>query len=306
MSRKKSSHTFRRMLLFVLTLLVLGGMWVFLSHGTPPTTEELEGHPHRLKVLTWNTARVGNFKKPAENEVLHYLLHQDADVICLQEVDVYKNARFLTLQEMKDVLSSKYRYSYIDFSQYDNYRQFGTMVWSHYPLINKHSIHYATQGNLSNRCDIVVGDDTLRLINNHLESYCFTPDDLADVDSLHNYEGLRASLKRLEEKRKRATPLRNAQARIIHEEVKQSPYPVLVVGDFNAIPLSYAYWRIRYGLHDAWTQTSWGRYGATCVHRHVGVRIDYILCSDPLIPLACDIPQAPGSDHKPVIATVAW
>ena len=30
--------------------------------------------------------------KPADNEVLQYLLSQDADVVCLQEVDVYKDA----------------------------------------------------------------------------------------------------------------------------------------------------------------------------------------------------------------------
>ena len=162
-----------------------------------------KAHPttaHQLNVLTWNTERMGNFAKPDKNEVLRYLMAQDADVICLQEVDVYKRPQFLTLQEAKDVLGQKYRYSYLDFSIYDSRHQFGTMVWSHYPLINKQSIRYETRGNISNRCDIVVDGDTLRLINNHLESYSFTPEDLADMDSLHNYEGLRASAKRLENK----------------------------------------------------------------------------------------------------------
>ncbi|MBR4499632.1 MAG: endonuclease/exonuclease/phosphatase family protein [Paludibacteraceae bacterium] len=273
------------------------GVWS--CHQPRPDTS------HRLTVLTWNTERMGNFAKPDKNEVLRYLMAQDADVICLQEVDVYKRPQFLTLQEVKDVLGSKYRYSYLDFSVYDSRHQFGTMVWSQYPLINKQSIHYETRGNISNRCDIVVEGDTLRLINNHLESYSFTSEDLAEMDSLHNYEGLRASAKRLEAKWRRAVPLRNAQARVIRSEIEASPYPVIVVGDFNAMPLSYAYRHIRQGLHDAWRANHLG-YGATCEHRGIGLRIDYILSSESIIPTSCTIQETTGSDHKPVVATLEW
>ena len=260
---------------------------------------------HQLKVLTWNTERMGNFAKPDKNEVLRYLMEQDADVICLQEVDVYKRPQFLTLQEVKDALSRKYRYSYLDFAVYDSRRQFGTMVWSHYPLINKQSIHYETRANISNRCDIVVEGDTLRLINNHLESYNFKSEDLAEMDSLHNYEGLRASAKHLEAKWRRALPLRNAQARVIRKEIENSPYPVIVVGDFNSIPWSFVYRHLSHGMHDAWRENHWS-YGATCEHRGIGLRIDYILSSESLIPISCTIPKTTGSDHKPVVATLAW
>ena len=50
---------------------------------------------------------MGQFAKPEKNEVLQYLLSQDADVICLQEVDVYKDAKYLTLLEVKRTLGSK-------------------------------------------------------------------------------------------------------------------------------------------------------------------------------------------------------
>ena len=53
---------------------------------------------------------MGQFVKPEKNEVLHYLLQQDADVICLQEVDVYKDAKYLTLPDVKQTLNKKYRY----------------------------------------------------------------------------------------------------------------------------------------------------------------------------------------------------
>ncbi len=60
-----------------------------------------------ITVLTWNTYQMGQYAKPDKNEVLQYLMMQDADVICLQEVDVYKNDEFLTLQDVKQTLSRK-------------------------------------------------------------------------------------------------------------------------------------------------------------------------------------------------------
>ena len=259
-----------------------------------------------ITVLTWNTCRMGQFVKPEKNEVLQYLISQDADIVCLQEVDVYKNDEFLTLPEVKKNLGRKYPYSYIDFAIYDKRHQYGTMIWSKYPLIHKQSIHYETRGNISNRCDVVIGSDTIRLFNNHLESYNFKAEDIAELDSMHNYEGFLAAFKRLKAKWNRAIPLRNEQARIVRKEIEQSPYPVIVVGDFNSIALSYAYWHISEGLHDAWRTIHPWQWGATCEHRGFGFRIDYILSSETLLPTACSIPDAPGSDHKPVVATLEW
>ena len=259
-----------------------------------------------ITILTWNTGRMDYTHKPEQNQILQYLISQDADVVCLQEVDVYKDAHYLTLSDVKQALGKKYPYSYLDFSVYNKRHQFGTMVWSKYPLINKQSIHYETKGNLSNRCDIVVGQDTLRLINNHLESYSFTFDDIAEVDSMRNYEGFLSSLKRIKAKWERAVPLRNAQARIVRKEIENSPYPVIIAGDFNAAEWSYAYRHISEGLHDAWRELHPWSWGATCEHRGVSVRIDYILSTDSLHPIRCSIPNAVGSDHKPVMATLAW
>ena len=280
----------RKVVSIVLFLLIANSQWLMAD----------------LTVLTWNTARMDYKHKPENNEVLRFLMSQDADVICLQEVDVYKNDEFLTLPEVKNTLRHKYPYSYLDFSVYDKRHQFGTMVWSKYPLINKQSIHYRTIGNISNRCDIVVGNDTIRLFNNHLESYNFEAGDLAELDSKKNYEGLLDALKRLKAKWSRAIPLRNEQARIVRAEIDSSPYPVIVVGDFNSIALSYAYWHISEGLHDAWRYTHPWSWGATCEHRGFGFRIDYILSSDSLVPISCSIPNASGSDHKPVVATLKW
>ena len=266
-----------------------------VSHGWPPSEAELANMPHRLSVLTWNTGRMGGFRKPKTNQVLHYLIEeQDADVICLQEVDVYKDSTYLTLSDVKKTLSKKYPYSYIDFSVYNKRHQYGTMVWSKYEILNKKPIRYESQGNLSNQCDIVVDTDTIRIINNHLESYRFTAEDMDGSGNMRS-------------KMERSTPLRIKQSRAVRRMIDSSPYPTIVAGDFNAIPLSYTYLHIKRGLHDAFLETSWFRTGPTCKKKGIGIRIDYLLSTSSLIPVCCDVDyKATGSDHWPVAATFAW
>ena len=287
-------HIFRYIALAVLIIILIFCFLQLVSHGSGLSESQLAQRPHRLSVLTWNTGRMGGFVKPEKNEVLQYLLRQDADVICLQEVDVYKDAKYLTLPDVKQTLSTKYPYSYIDFSVYNKRHQYGTMVWSKYPIIHKQSINYESQGNLSNQCDIIVNEDTIRVINNHLESYKFTS---ADKDDLGN----------MRQKMKRSVPLRIKQARAVKRMVNTSPYPTIVVGDFNAIPLSYTYLHIKHGMHDAFLETSWFRLGPTCKKKGIGIRIDYILSSSSLKPVNCTVDyEATGSDHWPVAATFAW
>lgn len=275
----------------ILTILCL---LPIVSHGSGPSQSQLAKMPHRLRVLTWNTGRMGGFVKPEKNAVLQYLLNQDADVICLQEVDVYKDDKLLTLPDVKKTLGQKYAYSYIDFSVYNKRHQYGTMVWSKYPILNKKSIRYESQGNLSNQCDIVVDGDTIRFINNHLESYRFTD---ADLDGGGD----------IRKKMERSTPLRIKQSRAVRRMIDASPFPTIVAGDFNAIPLSYTYLHIKRGMHDAFLETSWFRTGPTCKKRGIGMRIDYLLSSPSIIPVSCEVDyNATGSDHWPVTALFAW
>ncbi len=62
---------------------------------------------------------------------------------------------------------------------------------------------------------------------------------------------------------------------IIKEHINQSPYPVIICGDFNDTPISYTYSKIKKGLLDAFQES-----GIGIGNSYVGVpslRIDYIL-----------------------------
>lgn len=300
-ARRKHRHTVLRIVGSVLVGVLVVVMLPFCSHGCGADPAQYE---HRLSVLTYNTHRMGGFRKLPQNRVLQYLLRQDADVICLQEVEVYKDNTYLTLGELKGAMREKYPYSYIDFSVYNQRRQFGNVVFSRYPLINKQTIRYTSQANISSQCDIVVGNDTLRLITNHLESNRFDQRDIAD--NMSSSDSIQKTFHSLSSKWERASVMRHEQARRVHEAISASPYPTIVVGDFNDLAWSYTYWRIRSTMRDCFLSSSWGRYGATYSYHHLGARIDYILCSRSLHAASCQVERVRHSDHYPVQALLVW
>lgn len=288
----------------IIILLLLGALffigWNTLSHQFKVRdTRGLQ----TLKVMTYNTHRMGEFLHPQQNRVIRFLQEQDADIVCLQEVEVYHDANYLTLLELKEALH-KYPYTYFDFKVFNSRRQFGNAVFSRYPLINKETIRYDSRSSISSRCDVVVGKDTLRLINNHLESNRLEQHDFA-VDSLTGNE-IKSATQHVWTKMRAARQIRHEQAKAVKQAIRQSSHPVIVAGDFNSVPLSYVYQKIKWGLRDTFLETSKWKMGHTFAKYHIGIRIDYILCSKKLTPVSSEVIKVNYSDHYPMVSTIGW
>ncbi len=295
----------RHIILFLLLLLIIaGGFWAgryTVSHRLPP----IEGSDSAIHVLTYNTCRMGGFAKPQENEVIRYILAEDADIVCLQEVEVYQDRQYLTLGELREALGV-YPYCYFAFSVHNNRRQFGNAVFSKFPILDRENVEYVSRSNSTCRCDIVVREDTIRLFCNHLESYRLNLDSLQDSTAMGSVRRFRQIIPFLQGKDKG----RYEQAQAVRKEIDQSPYPVLVVGDFNDIPLSATYRLLSEGLTDAFLVTSIGRLGASFklplrvagCQITVPLRIDYILSSPALVPTKCWTDTVSYSDHFPLHA----
>ena len=89
----------------------------------------------------------------------------------------------------------------------------------------------------------------------------------------------------------------------IQKAVADSPYPVILAGDFNAVPNSYEYYHIGKNLKDVFVET--GNGSATSFHDYkFPIRIDYIFSSPSVKPLSYKVDRSVKlSDHFPVIAT---
>jgi endonuclease/exonuclease/phosphatase family metal-dependent hydrolase len=278
----------------------------FPFHFSKP---EIELSSNHFKLLTYNTKVSGDLKKHTRrrpNKVMQYILDSNADIVCLQEFVVSKNNEYITEKDMLRIFK-KYKYKHIDYKEDMPSRKSGIATFSVFPIVNKKRINYTSGANISIFSDIKINNETIRLVNNHLESNRLTEDDkamplkLKDNFDADNLSGVTRQLSR---KLGTAYKLRARQADIVAKVVQQSPYKVIVCGDFNDVPVSYAYTTVKGKLKDAFSETGRGL-GWTFNEKHYGFRIDYVLYdSTAFFPQKYLSEKVKYSDHFPVICNI--
>lgn len=251
-------------------------------------------------IMSYNICGSQNYQPSAQNRVLQFIKQQQPDIVCLQELRTWDNKRYLTKADIEQFLN--YPYSYFAYPSHSGNNHFGIAVFSKYPIVNSRPLLFEQSANCASVCDIKLGHDTVRLINNHLQSYSFSKDEL-QVDINSDSEQMRESAVKMSGKMREAYKQRSKQARNIHDNINSSPYPVIVCGDMNDVPVSYVYHKISSGLQDAFLDACPWQLGHTFKHNYWGVRIDYLLHSPSIKTVDFTIMEADYSDHQPVMAT---
>lgn len=244
-------------------------------------------------------------EKTTRNKIFEFLNEEDADVVCLQEfyhsTKLNPTYEFKTLDTLLKFLRAKDYH--VDYSttlrETDNW---GIITFSSFPIINKGKLDFPIKND--NTCiftDIVKGKDTIRIYNAHLASIQLNQHDYKVMQKMYNNDyspELEEELVLLE-KLKIGFKIRSLQAETIAKSIKSSPYPVVVCGDFNDTPSSYAYQIIRAKLKDAFVESGNGM-GRTYNGEFPSFRIDYILHSPALEAFDFQVHPLKLSDHYPL------
>ena len=176
-------------------------------------------------------------------------------------------------------------------------------VWS---TLDQGAIRFENSTNSMVWADIQVEGRRLRVYSVHLQSNHISGDaaklrEKGDLQERETWVGIKGILR----KYKRATQLRAEQAEQVAAHIAQSPYPVIVCGDFNDTPVSYAYHHILQSrrLADAFRKSGSGP-GFTYGGVLPALRIDFIL-TDPELDLRNhDRYRESFSDHFPVLCEI--
>lgn len=108
---------------------------------------------------------------------------------------------------------------------------------------------------------------------------------------------------------------RNRQVAGLVEQLKSEPLPFIVAGDFNLSDQAMPYWDLASVAHDAFREVGNGLGFSWSVIRHNGeripllppqVRIDYVWYSDHFRAVSAEQGPYLGSDHLPLVVTLAW
>ncbi len=219
----------------------------------------------------------------------------DWDVLCFQEFPNRRHGR--NVEVGRYLQNGGYKHAIFQTGG-------GLALFSRFPIAAHETHYFPNRSNGYQYADLNVNGQTIRLFNIHLQSSSVSviADKVAEDANLQEKETwlrIRGMLGRY----KRSTMLRAEQAEEIAEHIRRSPHPVLLCGDFNEIPQSYAYHTIARGMQDAFKARGRGL-GITYGGKIPALRIDYVLAGPQFEVLSHRIGRSGFSDHFPVYSTV--
>lgn len=224
------------------------------------STVEAYSKNESLSLLSYNVHHfygpTGISTKDFSTSIQDFVLNEAPNFLCLQD--------FHNVQSFN--ISSTLPFKYVE-SKHEESKN-SLAVYSSYPILFKKSLNFPKSANNAIYVDVNLGSDTLRIFNVHFESLRINP-----------------SLKEIQEsdKQKLASRLSSSfekqikQLELVEKHVLESPYPVIISGDFNNTAFSYLYRRLlSLGLVDAFSEKGKG-FGKTFDFDIIPIRIDFTL-----------------------------
>jgi endonuclease/exonuclease/phosphatase family metal-dependent hydrolase len=236
-----------------------------------------------------------------ENLVMSLIRSVQPQVVCFQEL-YFRGDISLKDREIIKELGGNY-YSHLKLVGSGRRGHYGIATYSKYPIVARGEIIHPGSSSMSIYTDIVIKNDTFRLFNNHLQSFRLRRMERSLIEELSSADDNQAvnEIRSLSRSLRRGFIQRAKQAENLKSHINNSPYPVIVAGDFNDTPASYAYWTIRKGLNDSFVRSGHGA-GFTYRGNYPPNRIDYILYDNTLVSKYFEIPKVKYSDHYPIVA----
>ena len=263
-----------------------------------------EGDGQVFKIMSWNVIHTRDIRHPDApgNRAVDFIMNSGVDVVCLAELisfDKYDMPNFTT--ELRDSLFSVYPYR-AGLPNYD------IKVLSKYPVERLDKTSFDHLGNA--RFDffkVTFPENELIIAMVHLYSYGLSEEERQVVTEINSMQTAKTSVKEfkgsIRQKLRSAFRHRAEDAEVLRNCLNEIPedIPLIVCGDFNDVPASWAYNLIRGDdLRDAYSETNLGpaiTYNLHAFYFH----IDQMLYRGPLVALDLDVDKINTSDHYPLI-----
>jgi len=264
-----------------------------------------------IKVMSYNVRLFDLYNwrnesgKSTRAAIFDLIDSESSDILCLQEYysGAGKHADFA------DTISKKsgYKYRYVELINKEaKGLPYGLAIFSKYPILHTQKLSFPNSNvNFCQSCDVLIGKDTIRIMNLHLESVKFGKEDYNFVSEITATSATNDKIKKgslaIFGKMKNAYIKRAVQIETVAEFIRNSPYPVIFTGDFNDTPVSYSYRQVANELDDTFVDAGKGL-GQTHAQMLPMLRIDYIFHSKKLQTIDHKTINKDYSDHFPIVA----
>ncbi len=245
-----------------------------------------------LSLLSYNIG--GTFFLPKEEKekkmkwIPKEIDHIQPDIIAFQESSMVRHMRNDLLEYDSHHFSTK-----------------GTSLYSKLPILNKGKIDFGGLTNSAVWIDIKKDDQRIRVYSIHLQSNQISKNELTSLSGINSdYEESLKDSKNVFSKYSSKVRARVEQVKIILNHVSKSPYPVIVMGDFNEPSYSYVYKQMTKDLKDSFISKGSG-IGSTFNGKIPFLRIDYAFVDAEIEVLSHEVLDWELSDHFPILVQIA-
>jgi endonuclease/exonuclease/phosphatase (EEP) superfamily protein YafD len=259
---------------------------------------------NEFKVLNYNvsgfaTLKFGSEKREERAKMLQWIIDSKADILCMPEY-YSENAKFDSNKMLRDGGGYKYHIFTSNSEYKQNKSVWGLGVFSKHPIVFAKDTVFTMQNGLL-LTDVKIKNDTVRVIAVHLHSMTLSLYTLRNQRELSGFkrEGL-DTFRRMRD----GFVKRGKQFEVLAEWIRDSPYPVVVCGDFNETPYGYVYGNTRALLRNAFEVGGSG-FGYTFNKLPYYIRIDHQFFQDSrlkLLDFKTD-QSVKYSDHYPLMGT---
>ncbi|MCM1369939.1 MAG: endonuclease/exonuclease/phosphatase family protein [Candidatus Amulumruptor caecigallinarius] len=258
-------------------------------------------------LMTYNIVHSRDQRQPEGrqkgNPTFQYIINSGADIVCVQELIKVDGSEIPNYEtSVKDSLKAAYPYQAGD-------PNLDMKVFSKYPVAFEKGYNYIT-GNFDQKrytfYKVTIGNRKLTVINVHLMSYLLSEEERDVVTGMSSVAGMKESVKEMKgsirAKLANGFSKRKWDVDILRESIKRIKGPLIICGDFNDVPESYAY-RVLKGedLKDAYVETGFGP--LVTFNRHMfWFHLDQILYRGDIRALSVKKGSLKSSDHYPLTA----
>jgi endonuclease/exonuclease/phosphatase family metal-dependent hydrolase len=290
---------------------------------------QLKGNPkparclNCVKVMSFNVKLFGLYnsdnrteQNASRQEIINFLEKEKPNILCLQEY-FYENGHTHDFPTKKPVLSAlgledNTRYYYQHFTS--NHKQesfYGMAIFSRYPIMRSGAVQMPDSSAVSAIfADIRYKKDTIRVYCVHAASiHLEKPDYLLGkqiMETQFSDPRMNRNVLAVLSKFNKTFQKRRFQAEALRAHIDSCQLPIIVCGDFNDTPASYAYSLIAKRLKDSFRESGVGKGLTFHSEAFPSYRIDYILHSKAYNDYNHTIhTEMTVSDHYPVSTVIS-
>lgn len=219
------------------------------------------------------------------------------DILCFQEGVIHHERT----GNIADRVRSQLEYQHVSMATYYPGGHSGLLIYHNGKVLNEGKITHNSR-TIAIYTDIEVRGNPVRVYSIHLQSNMLGEEEYV-IDNL-TPDAYKDTLfligsKNIARKLKHAFIKRAQQAELLHAHIETAGLPVIICGDLNDTPSSYAYHTCRSGLRDAFMKAGKGM-GRTYRGKFPSFRIDYIFTSKSIKVKSFTTEKQKLSDHHPV------